>query len=422
VAIRLIKKNLLWLLLITISSQAFGHPMPGSIVHLSVLEKSIQGEAQIPLIELENAVGGQRTANLQDPFFRTYFYKHIQASSNNDLWRTQIQSISTITGKDETVGKYQEVVVRFTLTPENSRDLRTFSFNYDAVIHQVVTHSALVYVEQDWDAGLLSEQPVEVGVIALDIVNNRILPLEVNLQGGSMWTGFIEMIKLGIRHISEGTDHLLFLLALLLPVPLFAAGGKWTSGREVKSSIRHIAWVVTAFTIGHSVTLLLGSLNIVRLPDQPVEILIAVSILISAVHALRPLFAGKENIIAGLFGLVHGLAFAGTLSNLNLDAKRMALSILGFNIGIELMQILVIAITIPWLLLLSRYKIYSWIRISGALFAGVAAMAWIVERVSEIKNPLTGWVEQIAGTAPWMVLVLAVISLSVYYQHKYSKA
>jgi HupE / UreJ protein len=91
--------------------------------------------------------------------------------------------------------------------------------------------------------------------------------------------------------------------------------------------------IVTAFTLGHSLTLLAGALGWLRLPGQPVEILIAVSILVSAAHAQRPLFPGREAQVAAGFGLVHilvhGLAFTGTLAGLHLSAGPLALSILG---------------------------------------------------------------------------------------------
>jgi uncharacterized protein (TIGR03437 family) len=91
--------------------------------------------------------------------------------------------------------------------------------------------------------------------------------------------------------------------------------------------------------------------------------LIAFSILVSAVHALRPLFPGKEIYVAAGFGLVHGLAFATVLSCLQLNAGPMALSILGFNLGIELMQLFVIAVTMPWLVLLSLTPLYPRVRV-----------------------------------------------------------
>jgi len=129
---------------------------------------------------------------------------------------------------------------------------------------------------------------------------------------------FPSMFRLGMRHIGEGTDHLLFLLTLLLPAPLLVVGSRWAGFAGRRRSVLQVLKVVTAFTAGHSITLALAALGLVRVPSRPIEILIAVSILVSAVHALRPLFPGREAGIAALFGLLHGLAFATTLQNLGL--------------------------------------------------------------------------------------------------------
>ena len=136
--------------------------------------------------------------------------------------------------------------------------------------------------------------------------------------------------------------------------------------------------------------------------------------MIYAVHALRPIFPGKEIYAAAGFGLIHGFAFAGTLANLNLDADQMALSVLGVNTGIELMQLFIIAVIVPSFIILSRTNAYRFIRISGAAFAGIAAIAWMVQRYSEQSNVLTTLVEKIAEQAPWItfgIVLLAIINL-----------
>jgi HupE / UreJ protein len=109
-------------------------------------------------------------------------------------------------------------------------------------------------------------------------------------------------------HIAEGTDHLLFLLVLLLPAPLLIVASRWSSPRDVRGNLLHIASIVTAFTVGHSLTLSLATTNFVHVPSRPVEVLIAVSILVSVMHALRPIFPGKESWIAAFFGLIYGLS------------------------------------------------------------------------------------------------------------------
>lgn len=203
---------------------------------------------------------------------------------------------------------------------------------------------------------------------------------------GFNWSGFSGAFRLGVKHIAEGTDHLLFLLTLLLPAPLLAYAGRWSGPATVHRSLVQILRIVTAFTLGHSLTLALAGFGLVRLPSRPVEILIAVSILVSALHAFRPLFPGKEAVIAAFFGLIHGLAFASALSGLGFTGWYRLISVLGFNLGIEAMQLVVVAVTLPSLLLLSRTVLYAAFRISGALFAAVASVGWIVERVSDRPN------------------------------------
>jgi len=223
--------------------------------------------------------------------------------------------------------------------------------------------------------------------------------------------GFSSMFRLGMRHIAEGTDHLLFLLALLLPAPLLAFRSRWAAFAGVRHSILRILKVVTAFTVGHSITLALAALGLVRVPSRPIEILIAFSILVSAAHALRPLFPGREALIAAVFGLLHGLAFAQTLQNLGLGWWERVAGILGFNLGIETMQLIVICAAMPSFVLLSRTRAYSPFRIGGALFAIAASAGWMAERLLNVHNPVDSVVDSIAHRALWIAPVLFLISL-----------
>ncbi len=208
---------------------------------------------------------------------------------------------------------------------------------------------------------------------------------------------FPTVFRLGMRHIAEGTDHLLFLLALLLPAPLLASGSRWAQSVGVRRSLFRILKIVTAFTLGHSITLALAALGLVHVPSPPIEVLIAVSILVSAIHALRPLFPGKEPAIAAFFGLIHGLAFAATFSELGLGRWQRVVGILAFNLGIETMQLVVVAVTLPSLLLLSRTRAYPILRIGGALFAGCASIGWIVERLGERLFGASGSIDAVVG-------------------------
>ena len=407
---------------------AMAHPMPTSQVLLTVHAGRIDAEVQIPLVELQGAFGhavNDSSAHLVarlGPALHDYLLHHIRPlSADGRPWAVTVGALAVRETQNPLNGPYRELTTQVQLLPPPGADVRRFTFTYDAVIHQVVTHKILVAVRQDWARGQVADTAqAQVGIIKLDVRNNIIPPLAVNLAGGSVWTGFEAMVQLGIQHIAEGTDHLLFLLVLLLPAPLLVGGGRWGGFGGVRYSLRRLLLIVTAFTIGHSLTLLLGALGWVRLPSQPVEVLIALSILVSAGHAVRPLFPGREVWVAAGFGLVHGLAFASTLANLRLEAGPMALSILGFNLGIELMQLFVIALTIPWLLLLARTPAYGTVRLAGAALAAVAAVAWVAERLTSERNSLAKGVELVAGYAPVALALLAVLALYLTWRQRAS--
>lgn len=411
----------------------YAHPMPNSVVLLSVHQRHISGRIQMPLSELQSAIGlgiNQQPKSVVSRLgdtLRGYLLRHVRpVSFDGKPWQVSIGAMHVASERDSVVGQYNELVVDFEMTPPPHADLRNFYFDYDAIVHQVITHKILVAIKQDWERGVLtSAKPSEVGVIELDIPSGRVRPFQVSLQQGSAWRGFQKMFALGQHHIAEGTDHLLFLLTLLLPATLLIRGRnganfqglskvRWGAFGGVKYSLLRLLSIVTAFTIGHSLTLLLAATKLVNLPAQPIEILIAFSILVSAIHAYRPIFSGKEVWLAAGFGLIHGLAFAETLVDLDLELKPLLLSILGFNLGIEFMQLCIVVLTIPWLILLSQTQLYSPFRVVGALGVSVAALAWIVERISGQANFLTEQTEKIAAYPLLCLGLLAIGSTWAY--------
>jgi hypothetical protein len=239
--------------------------------------------------------------------------------------------------------------------------------------------------------------------------------LSSGLESVRYWFhGWASMYLLGIRHIAEGTDHLLFLITLLLPAPLLAAGSRWAGPSDIRHGLLQVMKIVTAFTVGHSITLALAALGLVHVPSRSIEVLIAVSILVSAAHALCPLFPGREAGIAASFGLIHGLAFAATLAVLGLSRWQRVSGILGFNLGIETMQLVVVAATMPSLALLSRTRAYSVLRVGGALFAGFASACWIAERALDVRSGIDVVVNSLAHHAIWIAVLLFVISLACW--------
>ena len=404
----------LWL-----AGAALAHPMANSVVLLDVYESEVRGEVQIPLSQLGLALKEDLLGDPDEMLaaygarFKTYLPQHIQPlTPDGEPWAVQVDALSVRGAEQTATGPYQELVAQMTFMPPAGASTRTFTLDYDAVIHQVVTHAALVSVRQDWASGVVAEHPVQVGVVRLNPVDGSIAPLEIDRSGGTLWTGLVGMVQLGISHIAEGTDHLLFLLTLLLPAPLLAAAGRWGAFKGTRWALISIFKIVTAFTVGHSLTLLLGTVSRLELPVQPIEAAIALSILVGAVHALRPIFPHREVLIAGGFGLVHGMAFSFTLAELDLGAAQTALSLLGFNLGIELMQLLIIVFTMPWLIVLARTPLYTFVRVVGAVVAALAAVGWFGERVGW-ANPLSAFANTLGPYGPWVIVGLAGLSLAV---------
>jgi len=304
-------------------------------------------------------------------------------------------------------GSGPDLKAQVEMRPPAGASARVFDLAYSAVIERVRNHFVLVMSRMDFDAGRLSDRPRMIGGLQSGAVT-----LRVDRGPGSAWRGFVSAVRLGMRHIAEGHDHLLFLMALLLPAPLLAQGRRWGGYGGLAFTARRLAAVVSAFTLGHSATLIGGAFLGWRLPTQPVEVMIAVSILVSSLHAWRPLFAGREPWIAAGFGLIHGLAFATLIGHFGLEPVQKAQSILGFNLGIELVQLMVVAAVMPALILLARTPAYSAWRVGGAAFAGLAALAWIAERTTGAPNPLGRLLDAGLAHALWLVAALTAWALA----------
>ena len=393
------------------AAQACAHQMPSSDVLVDFRSQGVEVELRLPVDRLQVALRHDGTgedapdasAMLGSDRARvaSYVLDHVQASSISDApWTVQLVHLGEMT-----LNGVDDLVVHLVLRPPSGSPVDVIKLQYDVIIRELVTHSALVSVRTDWRSGIASDSPVLVGAVGVHHPS-----LVVDRSGGSAWRGLRRIFLLGMDHIAEGTDHLLFLLTLLLPAPLLAANGRWIGAGAPGRSALRVGRIVTAFTVGHSLTLMLGALGMVRVPEPPIEVLIAASILISAVHALRPIFPGREFLVAGGFGLVHGLAFATVISELGLDRWGMVLGILGFNVGIETMQLVVVLAALPWLLLLSTTRAYPAFRVSGAAFAALAATGWIADRTVGLSNPVDPVVTALAAHPLWIVALLAFAS------------
>lgn len=417
-----------WLLLICIFGYrwAEAHSLPDSKARLTIQAEQVVIQFRTPLEVLE--IGSKMHINLQSQqsvdSLKQYLLLHMAVTDSlNSKWQIAIGKMFTQESTDITIGKFQEFVCEIYFVPGNVNSLRNFTLHCDIVLHQIPNQSILFSVEQDWRNGVTKDNAQQIGVIAWDIPSGKIFPLRVRLDEGSWIKGFKTMFTLGMQHIKEGTDHLLFIITLLLPACLLVENKKWSGFAGLKVSIYKLLKIVTAFTAGHSVTLLVGAWGWIYIPAQLVEIIIAVSILISSIHAVKPLFYSKEIFIAFGFGFIHGLAFSQTLTELSIDGVNLLLSVLGFNLGIEVMQLYIIALTIPWFILMSQVQQFKYFRNLFAGLVGLASVGWILQRVTGNDNFISIGVEKIFLLSPWLIAVLGALALVLYgYQKVCSKS
>lgn len=243
----------------------------------------------------------------------------------------------------------------------------------------------------DWSPG------DTIAVRGLELVDTDVL-VRIRLAGGRLaravlsarqpvftippratWAAvFGDYFGLGVAHLLGAADHLAFLVGLLLLVLRAGAG----------SPLRRLAGTVTAFTLGHSVSLSLAALGLVRVPSGPVEVAIALSIVALAVElAVEPEEGDRWPLrrpwrLAAAFGVLHGFGFAGALSEVGLPAGEIPAALLAFNCGLEAGQLAVVLVAVVPLGLLAGARPSRWYRLTrlAAYAGGVLAAFWAFER------------------------------------------
>ena len=198
--------------------------------------------------------------------------------------------------------------------------------------------------------------------------------------GQSALSLFGEFVYQGVLHIWIGIDHILFLVATLLTVALFRKNGKWIAEPKLRVVIKNAFYLITAFTLAHSVTLTTTALGFITPSSRWVEIGIALSVLFTAINNIFPLIL-RLGIITFLFGLLHGMGFASVFSDLNTQSDSLVLSVAAFNIGVEIGQLAIVAVVMPVLVLLRHKHIYTRVimPLSSSIIA-LIALNWAIQR------------------------------------------
>ena len=364
-----------FLILLSISTLSFElrpHPTLNSSFEVDIYSNYVSLDIKVPIEELKSAIGDKNIEN--KIILHPYILDRIRIKNNEgSIWKSSLED-EILFIDNEKKGEPNDLQFSMKFFPDDGEKIRSFIIQSDFIQREILDHQILIYVRKDWESGIFSDNPGLVGTIRF--LNNSV---SIDRTRSSLWIGFLSTFELGIRHILEGYDHLLFLCMLLLPAPLIYNKNIY-SYKNKKDTLLYLIKIVSSFTIGHSLTLILGTLKLIS-PSMPlVELIIAVSVFVSAIHVVLPLFFDKEYWIAGGFGLIHGLAFSETISEFGLHSTALLLSILGFNLGIELIQLVLIIFFIPLLFVVIKINIYIYFKNILGIIGIILSFIWIYTR------------------------------------------
>jgi hypothetical protein len=358
------------LALALLASAAHAHKSSDSYLALEVKGAAISGTWDIALRDLELAIGldvdsdgaitwGELRA--QEPALSAYALSHLRLAAGGERCSARVAALRAARHTD---GGYASLSIRGVCP----REIGALELDYHLLFALDPQHRGLLRLTRGGDttAAVLSPSAPRFATGA---------------EAPHALAALRDYGREGVFHIWLGSDHLLFLLCLLLPAVLRRGPGGWRPVERARSALSDVVRVVTAFTLSHSLTLALAVLGAIDLPSRLVESLIAASVLLAALDNLRPFLRAPRWAIALGFGLVHGLGFASVLAGLGLPPGARALALLGFNLGVELGQLAIVAAFLPLALMLRRGALYPRVVLAGGS-AAVAALAgvWLWER------------------------------------------
>lgn len=349
---------------------AHAHKPSDSYLTLHVADSAVQGQWDIALRDLELAVGVDSDGNGAITWgeLRSRRREVFQYALSHLALRTASGACALEPGEElvdeHTDGTY--AVLRFSANcPSGASSL---SMTYSLLFDVDPQHRGL--------ARIVGMDGVRSAIFSSDERTR-----EFRAGSPDRWHQFTAFVADGIKHIAIGTDHILFLVALLLPAVMVREGRTWQPASSLGTTMRNVLGIVTAFTLAHSITLSLAALRIVQLPSRLVESLIALSVVLTAIDNLVPFLPRKRWRVAFAFGLLHGLGFASVLLDLGLPPDALAVSLFGFNVGVEIGQLALVVLLLPLTYALRGQPAYPRLAVgAGSALIACVALGWVVER------------------------------------------
>lgn len=425
---------LLWLL----ASHLSAHPADNSLIQIDIRNTGLRVQLQLPVDQLYMAAPalfphGKAFDSLQEALpawsdfdrqaMQVYLKKHLHLFLSADgpdplnpsaLPRVRLAAPLQIQTMDVVVSNHSlqlKVLLHTDFPDPGIRNNRAWRWlvDSDLINHSVRNHKTMVTLGADVLHGRDGRDPVVLGIIGY-----QSSPLVLTSDPGSTTTLFITLLLQGVMHILEGFDHLLLLICLLLAAPLRNVCQQWQTETNHRQSWRNLLKLVSAFSLGHTLTLTLASLGYIRIPSYWVEMIVAASLLLSAAYLLKPWRRLPITGITTLFGLVHGLAFASELGNDGFSISQQLIMLGGFAAGIELAQIGICLLVMPSLLELARYRPghYRYWRLGGASLTLLLALLWLLERSVGSRVIPVSWQDYLPMLL--IVLYLLVLGCSLY--------
>jgi hypothetical protein len=368
------KRLLFLLLLCCVIAPAAAHKPSDSYLSLEVQGERVTGQWDIALRDLDYAIGldqdddGKLTWNeirARHAAIAAYALERLSLATDSGACRI-------VPGEqlldDHTDGAYS--VLRFQAVCPGSLAAMTIGYRLFADLDP--QHKGLLRLTHD-------------GVTSTAIFEPAHAHQRLSLSAPDQLAQFSAYVKDGVWHIWIGYDHILFLLSLLLPAVLLAAPAD-----NLRGAFIDVLKVVTAFTLAHSLTLTLASLSLVSLPSRLVESAIAASVILAAVNNIYPLFRGRRPWAAFGFGLIHGFGFASVLIDLGLPRGALLASLFGFNLGVEIGQLCIVAVFLPLAFLLRHTWFYRRLLTTGSTVIALIALVWLVERAFDVQAQWIG--------------------------------
>ena len=370
--------KLITVLLLILPTLALGHKPSDSYLTINVEDRgTLSGQWDIALRDLERAVGVDQDRDARVTWGelkarRAELEDHILSRltvTARDGDREQVCTLDSdgLKVDDHVDGTYAV----FLLTGDCGLSPLSLTLNYRLLFDRDASHQGLVEVRYGDQPG----QPVAL--------SNQHREQTLSRDGDGGLAALATFFRQGVHHILIGYDHILFLLTLLFPAVLVWRQGAWRPKESMREALLTTLGIVTAFTVTHSLTLALASLGLVNLPSWLVESAIAITVGLGAASNLAPQYFPRRWVMALVFGLIHGLGFAAVLADLGLDGGSLVLTLLGFNLGVEAGQALIVLVFVPAAFLVRRTAAYRrWFVPIGSVAIIAIATVWAVERLA----------------------------------------